>query len=123
MMIDKIRHPFVQHPDPDYVDYCCAALDADADEMCGRQSGEHAAPDYPPYEQPAWQAQPLTNEQYAKLRSLCDRYRVPFDPTHYRTSSPNAVMLPGYAEGWVGGVDQADQTIYVGVAPNGDAHS
>lgn len=78
---------------------------------------------YLPYELPDWQAQALTNAQYAKLQSLCERYRVPFNPTDYRTLAVDGNWTPGFAEGWVGGPDQAGKTIYVGVEPNGDSHS
>jgi len=85
---------------------------------------------YPAYELPSWQARALTQAQYDKLSLLCERYNVPFDPTHYRVWSDDASMTKGFAEGWVGGIDYApgnDQgnrsTIYIGVEPNGDSHS
>jgi hypothetical protein len=78
---------------------------------------------YPAYELPDWQAQPLTLPQWLKLADLCRRYRVSFDPAHYRTWALDAVMTKGFAEGWVGGPDQAGKTIMVGVEPNGDSHS
>lgn len=82
-----------------------------------------SAETYAPYELPSWQAQPLTQQQYDKLQLSCERWNVPFDPTHYRTWSLDAVMTKGFAEGWVGGPDQAGKTIYLGVEPNGDSHS
>lgn len=78
---------------------------------------------YPTYPLPGWQAQPLTQEQYDKLKMSCERWKVPFDPAHYRTWSTTATFTPGFAEGWVGGNDYAGKTIYLGVEPGGRSHS
>ena len=75
------------------------------------------------YDLPAWQAQRFTQAQYDKLELSCALWNVPFDPTHYRTISATSYFTPGFAEGWVGGPDQAGKTIFLGVEPNGDSHS
>lgn len=75
----------------------------------------------PPESRPA----ELTEAQEATLRKLCERYHVGFDPSHYMVWSDTAVMMPGWAEGWVGGYEHQTRshTIYVGVSPEGEAHS
>ena len=55
----------------------------------------------------------MTKEQEATLRCLCDGYKVTFDAADYH---PQFDLPTGYVAGWVG-------TIYIGVAPNGDASS
>ncbi len=84
---------------------------------------------------PERQPAQLTEAQEATLRKLCDRYAVEFDPAHYAVYSDTAVMLPGWAEGWIGGSNHANPdymqptepvgkpTLYVGVSPEGEAHS
>ena len=73
----------------------------------------------------------MTKEQEATLRRLCDGYKVTFDAADYL---PQFDLPTGYVAGWVGGpkhagaVNDAGErilggTIYVGVAPNGDASS
>lgn len=98
-------------------DYCPHALDPDNDVCVLDRPAD--------YELPTWQAQPMTLAQRDKLQLLCERFRVAFDPTHYRVNSDAAggFALPGFAEGWIGGNEQANRTIYVGVEPNGDSHS
>lgn len=61
----------------------------------------------------------MTPEQEAKLRLLCERYHVTFNPDHY-FQNPEGWIMPGWVEGWVGGTPS---TIYVGVAPDGSSHS
>lgn len=62
----------------------------------------------------------LNPAQEAKLRDLCSRYNVTFDPSHYRVYPETSSMMRGWAEGWVGG---SSETIFVGVSPEGDSHS
>lgn len=71
----------------------------------------------------------MTPEQTAKFKNLCDRYEVPFDPADYR---PAFDLPDGWLSGWVGGLGhgfteggnrQPATTIFVGVSPEGDAHS
>ena len=62
----------------------------------------------------------LNPAQEAKLRNLCDRYNVSFDPAHYMVYPATSSMMAGWAEGWVGG---SNNTIYIGVSPEGDSHS
>ena len=59
----------------------------------------------------------MTKEQEATLRRLCDGYKVTFNAADYH---PQFDLPTGYVAGWVGG---QPGTIYVGVAPNGDASS
>jgi len=57
------------------------------------------------------------NETQARaLWALCDRYKVPYVPEHYRPALPK-----GWVEGWVGGPDAGK--IYVGCSPEGRIHS
>jgi len=65
----------------------------------------------------------MTDEQYNKLSDLCQRYGVKMNIGDYLVNSPNSSMMPGWAEGWVGGPNQAQKTIYIGVSPEGDSHS
>lgn len=62
----------------------------------------------------------LNLPQQAALRSLCERYGVGYDPEHYAVNPDDAWMMPGWAEGWIGGVQT---TIYVGVSPEGEVNS
>jgi len=62
----------------------------------------------------------MTDAQVARLTRLCEAYDVAFDPTHYLVYGANSWMMPGWAEGWVGG---KPGTIYVGVSPTGESHS
>lgn len=62
----------------------------------------------------------MTEAQEATLRRLCLGYRVEFLPEHYRVYPADSWMMPGWAEGWIGG---SPGTIYVGVSPEGEAHS
>jgi hypothetical protein len=63
--------------------------------------------------------------QEAKLRQLCDGFRVEYASYHYHVYPDDSWMMPGWCEGWIGGHDlQAERpTIYVGVSPEGEAHS
>jgi hypothetical protein len=62
----------------------------------------------------------MTPAQEQRLRQLCTNYNVEFDPSDYIEYPPDSFMMPGWVEGWVGGVER---TIYVGVSPEGDSHS
>lgn len=62
----------------------------------------------------------MTPAQEEKLRFLCDRYSVSFDPAHYMIYPETSSMMRGWAEGWVGG---SEGTLYVGVDPEGRSHS
>jgi hypothetical protein len=84
----------------------------------------------PDIEQP-----PMTPAQESRLRLLCERYEVDFDPSHYYVSPADSYIMPGWAEGWIGGPEHARDeyrhsslpvakpTIYVGVSPQGEVHS
>ena len=71
----------------------------------------------------------MTQEQFDKLSVLCERFHVSMAITDYFVYSQDSSMMPGYAEGWVGGPNHngglidKHKTIYVGVEPNGDSHS
>lgn len=77
----------------------------------------------------------LTDAQERTLRNLCERYHVEFDEDHYSVYTADSIIMPGWAEGWVGGPTHANPqyaepaeprgapTIYVGVSPEGDSHS
>jgi hypothetical protein len=70
----------------------------------------------------------MTNQQAQTLRTLCERYGVAYDPEHY---TPAFDLPTGWVNGWVGGREHATlvlggsarPTIYVGVSPEGEAHS
>lgn len=62
----------------------------------------------------------MTDAQEEKLRDLCERYGVEYDPEHYRLYPSNASMMAGWVEGWIGG---QPGTIYVGVDRDGSSHS
>jgi hypothetical protein len=62
----------------------------------------------------------MTEAQEAKLRQLCDAYNVEFDAGQYLVFPADSWMMPGWAEGWVGG---DPTTIFVGVSPTGESHS
>jgi hypothetical protein len=73
--------------------------------------------------------------QEETLRTLCDRYGVQYAAEHYYVYPSDSIMMPGWAEGWVGGPQHANPdyarpeepvgnpTIFVGVSPEGEAHS
>lgn len=71
----------------------------------------------------------MTQEQFDKLRGLCDRYNVDMSIGDYLCYGPNATMMIGWCEGWLGGVSHngmlsgMKKTLYVGVSPEGDSHS
>lgn len=69
------------------------------------------------YDLPYWQAQHLTVAQRDKLRDLCERFGVQFDPTAFVVYADDKPIMAGYAEGWIG------NALLVGVEPNGDSHS
>jgi hypothetical protein len=78
----------------------------------------------------------MTEAQRLALASLCRRYNVPFDESHY---VPQFDLPEGYLAGWVGGPEhglvpqevgnsmtlvRSDRTtIYVGVSPQGEISS
>jgi len=55
----------------------------------------------------------MTDAQEARLRTLCTNYGVVYDPTSYK---PTFDLPSDWVAGWVG-------PIYVGVDPDGHAHS
>lgn len=61
----------------------------------------------------------MNDAQREALRAICARYDVPFDEADYLVHGYDAWMMPGYAEGWVGGAYHACLTIFVGVDPEG----
>lgn len=73
--------------------------------------------------------------QEAALRRLCEWYNVEYSPEHYYVYPSHAWMMPGYAEGWLGGAHHANphyavpeeprghSTIFVGVSPEGEVSS
>lgn len=73
----------------------------------------------------------LTEAQVESLRDLCDRYGVEYSPDHYHVYPPDSVMMPGWAEGFIGGQTHAPKeyggtdkaTIYIGCDPDGRCHS
>lgn len=70
----------------------------------------------------------MTAAQEESLRDICRRYQVEFESKDYYLYSPDSVMMPGYAEGWVGGFNHSDRgpdrtTIYVGVDTDGRINS
>jgi len=62
----------------------------------------------------------MTAPQREKLELLCARYDVTFTESDYLVYSQDSSMMPGWAEGWIGG---SPGTLYVGVSPEGDSHS
>lgn len=62
----------------------------------------------------------LTNAQLLKLWDLCGRYNVEFAEGDYVVNQLDSTFMPGWAEGWIGGVET---TIYIGVDPDGNSHS
>lgn len=62
----------------------------------------------------------LTQAQRERLQSLCAGYRVEFNEDDYL---PTFDLPTGWVAGWVGGQNCPKKTIYVGVSPEGDAHS
>lgn len=62
----------------------------------------------------------LTPKQRERLAALCAGYKVPFREDDYL---PAFDLPAGWVAGWVGGRDCQKQTIYVGVSPEGRAHS
>jgi hypothetical protein len=66
----------------------------------------------------------MTSAQVATLMRLCKQFGVTFDPLDY---APQFDLPSGYVAGWIGGLDHGhgteNQTIYVGVDPEGAASS
>lgn len=62
----------------------------------------------------------MTDAQRTALVNLCERYGVPFDPSHFTTGAAWD-LPPGYVAGWVGGPDV--QKLYVGCSPEGHISS
>lgn len=77
----------------------------------------------------------LTEAQEQALGGICARYEVEYDASHYFIYPADSIIMPLWAEGWVGGPQHANPqygqptapplkpTIYVGVSPKGDIHS
>lgn len=73
----------------------------------------------------------MTSAQEETLRDLCERYHVEYDPSHYYVWPEDSVFTPGFAEGWLGGREHSPfpsegpvrLSLYVGVDPEGRAHS
>lgn len=65
----------------------------------------------------------MTQEQFDKLSSLCNRYHAEMRISDYHVRQPDSVFTPGWVESWVGGESCANKTIFVGVAPDGASHS
>jgi hypothetical protein len=63
----------------------------------------------------------MNMRQQAALFGICGRYNVPYDASHYLVHPWDAWMMPGFAEGWVGGheIQATTPTIYCGVDPDG----
>lgn len=76
--------------------------------------------------QPERQQYPRPNEaQEASLRAICGRYQVEYRDGDYFVYPENAWMMPGWAEGFVGGkeIQATHPTIYCGVSPEGQVHT
>ena len=65
----------------------------------------------------------LNDAQRSTLQALCERYGVRFEAEHYYVYPPDSSIMKSYAEGWLGGFEHKDKTLYVGVSPEGRAHS
>jgi hypothetical protein len=63
----------------------------------------------------------MNMRQQAALFNLCGRYNVQYDASHYLVHPWDAWVMPGFAEGFVGGYDiqETHPTIYVGCDPEG----
>lgn len=58
----------------------------------------------------------MTDAQRDALWNICGRYGVPFREDDYH---PQFDLPPGYVAGWVGGVADPQECIFVGVDPEG----
>lgn len=76
----------------------------------GERLGTYESPEQPK----------LKEAQEQALRGICERYGVDFNASDYLVHRESSWMMPGWAEGWVGGTES---TIYVGVSPEGEIHS
>jgi hypothetical protein len=67
----------------------------------------------------------LTEAQVGSLQNLCERYGVEYRADDYFIYPADSFMMPGWAEGWVGGheIQWEHPTIYVGCSPEGKCHS
>ena len=67
----------------------------------------------------------MSDAQRDTLWRLCGGFNVAFREDDYLRHPDDSSMSPGWVEGWVGGSLTAAgrQTIYVGVSPEGRAHS
>lgn len=77
----------------------------------------------------------MTEAQVAALEGLCGRYGVEYSAEHYYVYPVDSSMMAGWAEGWLGGPQHANPqyqrpaepagkpTLYIGVSPEGEAHS
>lgn len=73
--------------------------------------------DQPAPPTPRLRGSPDPSRALDTIRTLCDRYHVTYDPTHY---APAFDLPTGWVAGWVGGTPG---TLYVGVDPDGAASS
>ncbi len=69
---------------------------------------------------PTPEAPRITEAQEDALTALCGRYGVEYDAAHYW---PAFDLPEGWQAGWVGGPDNAEDTIYVGCSPDGEISS
>lgn len=65
----------------------------------------------------------MTQEQFDKLADLCRRYKVPMKLSDYVVRQAGSIFTPLWIESWVGGNEQENKTLFVGVAPDGASHS
>jgi hypothetical protein len=74
---------------------------------------------------PTPEAPKFTEAQELALQRICERYKVNYSPDHYFRYPDDSFMMPGWCEGWVGGMElqQERRTLYIGVSPEGECHS
>jgi hypothetical protein len=60
----------------------------------------------------------MNEAQATALRTLHERYKVPFDPSQF---TPQFDLPTGYVAGWVGAPNY--RKLYVGVSPEGEISS
>lgn len=60
----------------------------------------------------------MNEAQEEALRRLCERYGVEFDKAHYLVHADDSFMMPGYAEGWVGGMAHANPQYVPNLPPD-----
>ncbi|PBC38493.1 hypothetical protein CJ179_38510 [Rhodococcus sp. ACS1] len=64
-----------------------------------------------------------TDPQIAKMKDLCERYNVSFIRDDYFMHDINGNWTPGFVEGWVGGDQGVNKTIFIAIEPDGSSHS